>query len=147
MIQITVERLQNTFKKKGCLHILFKSQGGSLCVWFLDLDHCVVINMHWKVLCFCWSHGSLICYVFMYSIYSGLFSRANLAMCQTCICASRLRKMACLIYCKGKQSTMVPCKKLLEWGSQAALITICVSVAFPKSGTCILWKPSVSWIL
>lgn len=44
--------------------------------------------MHWKVLCFCRSHGSLICCVLMYSIYSGLFSWANLAMCQTYICAS-----------------------------------------------------------
>lgn len=114
-------------KQKGCLHSLLKSQSVSLCVQFFNLDHCVVINMHWKVLCFCRSHGSLICCVLMYSIYSGLFSRANLATRQTYISVhwpSWLGSTACLIYWKGKQATVVPRVLLLEWGSQAALISV-----------------------
>lgn len=81
------------------------------------LDYCVVINMHWKVLCFCRSHGSLICSVLMYRIYSGLFRWAYLAMCQTYISVhwrSRLRLKVCLIYWKGKQATVVPCMFLLD---------------------------------
>lgn len=88
-IHVASETLHAVKKKKGCLRILLKSQGVSSCDQFLNLDHSVVINMHWKVLCFfCRSHGSLICCVLMYSIYSGLFSWANLATCQTSICAS-----------------------------------------------------------
>lgn len=126
-----------------CLLIPLGSQVLSFCIHFFNLDHCVVINMHWKVLCSCRSHGSRICCVFMYSICSGLFS------CVRCISVHQPRRLvltACLIYCKGKQAASVPRVILLEWGSQAALITSHVRVQNPWSGTCILWKPSVSWI-
>lgn len=127
---LKTEILQKT--QKGCLHILVKSQGVGLCVQFLNLDQCVVINMHWKVLCFCRSHGSLICCVLMYSIYFGLFSRADLAMCRMCsIHPSGLRSMTCLMCWKGKQATMVPCVIFLRWGSQPALITLYMSVENP----------------
>lgn len=79
--------IHTRLETKGCLYILLKSQDVHFYVQFFHFNHCVVINMHWKVLCFCKSHRSLICCVLMYSIHSGLFSWANLAMCQPYICA------------------------------------------------------------
>lgn len=73
-----------------------KSQGVSLlvCVQFFNLNHCVVISMHWKVLCICKSLRFLICWVLMYSIYSDLFSSVDLATCQACS-VQRASRLGC----------------------------------------------------
>lgn len=42
----------------------------------LEFEPCVVINMHWKVLCV--DPMGPLCVVLMYSIYSGLFSLGSL---------------------------------------------------------------------
>lgn len=113
MIHLT--GFKNEDAKQSCLPILLKSQGVGLCVQLLNLDHSFVINMHWKVLCFCRSDGSLICSVLMFSFYSGSFSWANLTTCQLYICAlTKKARKVYLVYWKGKQSTMVPCKILLD---------------------------------
>lgn len=54
-------------KQNSCLNLLWGTGP-----WFklFNLDHCVVINMHWKVLCPCWSHGSpsLLCVYVKYIV-------------------------------------------------------------------------------
>lgn len=119
----TLETLQNTQKRLPS----YSPQVTGLCVQFFSLDQCVVINMHWKVLCFCRSHGSLISCVLMYSIYSGLFSRANLALCRMRICVSAKWAQIDSLFelLERETSHMVPCRILLEWGSQAAHHILC----------------------
>lgn len=114
-----------------------------------NLNQCVVINMHWKVLCFCKSHRSLIYCVLMYSIYSGLFFWANLAMCQLYVCAltKKVQVWWPVDLLERETSHHGALHNFLLRDSQTAHITLYMSAERPKSGICILWKPSVSWIL
>lgn len=65
-IRMTLEMVQKGKKNRKVAFIFYLSHAALVHAFtFLNLDHCVVINMHWKVLCFCRSHGSPICFVLM----------------------------------------------------------------------------------
>lgn len=94
-----------------------------------NLDHCVVINMHWKVLCLCWSRGSPspLC-VYVKYIVVRIVPEELILPCVSdvlcCVDQVGWRPLACLICQKGNRATTVPCTIVRDWRSQDWLVSL-----------------------